>query len=84
MPSSHDQNATMATTATSNLTPKHSPKKKSAEEKAQTSLTLNSYLYATSNVIERLSQGATTSKKGYRAQAKKAIVAFDEAFQGKK
>ncbi|KAI9642098.1 hypothetical protein NHQ30_009969 [Ciborinia camelliae] len=75
MSSSHIESATTAT-----RTPGHSPK--SAEQKAQDSLTLNGHLYAAPNVIERLSQGATSSKKTYRAQATTTIVAFDEAFQG--
>ncbi|KAJ8067323.1 hypothetical protein OCU04_004676 [Sclerotinia nivalis] len=73
----------MTTTATTNVTLKHSPEK-SAGKKAQASLTLNSHLYAALNVVERLTQGVTNSKKEYRAQAKKTIVAFDEAFQEKK
>ncbi|CAD6444603.1 3a9f4633-9ce2-491a-8bf4-90a08c909d6c [Sclerotinia trifoliorum] len=81
---SHDQNATMTTTATANVTIQHSPEK-SAEKKAQASLTLDKYLYAAPpNMIERLSQGVTTSKKEFRAQVKKSIVAFDEAFEEKK
>jgi hypothetical protein len=41
---------------------------------------LNSYLYATPNLIERLTQGEGMSRKVYETKAVMAIAAFDQAF----
>ncbi|KAG4436549.1 hypothetical protein IFR05_007987 [Cadophora sp. M221] len=53
-----------------------------AEEKSQSSMTLNSYLYAKPDVVERLIQGQTTTAEGYVYQAAERMAQFNRAFDG--
>jgi hypothetical protein len=48
----------------------------------KSSLTLNSYLYAEPNCVERLSQQETRSKKEYQVQAGRTLDDFDRRFLG--
>jgi hypothetical protein len=46
-------------------------------------MTLNSYLYAKPNVVERLTQGEKRAEEEYRNRAAGHIAAFEKGFAGK-
>jgi preprotein translocase subunit SecD len=52
----------------------------SKKAKAELSMTLNSYLYSKPDVVERLTQGQSTTADGYRDQAAGHIMDFEKAF----
>jgi len=45
-------------------------------------MTLNSYLYQQSDVVERLTQGQTTAVNAYQNRAAGHIMEFDRKFYG--
>ena len=60
-----------------NMTLTFSPSKKA---KAESSMTLNSYLYGTPDVVECLTQGERTTVETYRNRAAGHITEFERAF----
>jgi hypothetical protein len=50
--------------------------------KKQSSNMVNSYLYTTGGVVERIAQGELSTDLQHKAQASKAIAEFDKVFSG--
>jgi hypothetical protein len=53
----------------------------SAENNTKSPMRLNSYLYTSPNVIERLMRGETKTREAYRDQACRNIGAFETSFE---
>jgi hypothetical protein len=47
-------------------------------------MTLNSYLYASPSIYERLAQGASLSKAEHKARAEMEIARFGREFKGRR